>query len=142
MVVLRLKRMGRTHRPFYRLCAMDKRVSCKGKAIEELGWYDPVAPEEKQVSLKVDRINYWLSKGAQPSDTVRSMLKKAGCDPTPGKKYTPPTTTPTPPTPPAPAAPAAPESDAPAPTEAAAPEAAVPEVAAPEVAAPAPETTE
>ncbi|UCD74734.1 MAG: 30S ribosomal protein S16 [Phycisphaerales bacterium] len=86
MVVLRLKRMGRTHRPFYRLCAMDKRVSCDGRAIEELGWYDPLASEEKQVSLKLERIDYWLSVGAQPSDTVRSILKKAGCDPTPGKK--------------------------------------------------------
>jgi small subunit ribosomal protein S16 len=114
MVVLRLKRMGRTHRPFYRLCAMDKRVPCGGKAIEQLGWYDPLAPEEKQVSLKLDRIDYWLSVGAQPSDTVRGMLKKAGCDPTPGKKVTPPTAA------------------APSPTAA----------AAPDVAASAPETNE
>ena len=86
MVVLRLKRMGRRHRPFYRLCAMDRRVACNGKAIEELGWYDPIAPEDKQVSLKIDRIDYWLSVGAQPSRTVTSMLRKAGCDPKPGKK--------------------------------------------------------
>ena len=86
MVCLRLKRFGRTHRPFYRLCAMDQRVAANGKAIEELGWYDPIAPEEKQVSLNVERIDYWLSQGAQPSRTVASILKKAGCDPTPGKK--------------------------------------------------------
>ena len=86
MVVLRLKRLGRTHRPFYRVCAMDQRVACKGKAIEELGWYDPIAPEERQVSLKVDRIDYWLSVGAQPSRTVASLLRKAGCDPKSGKK--------------------------------------------------------
>ena len=86
MVVLRLKRFGRTHRPFYRLCAMDKRVAANGVAIEELGWYDPIAPEEKQLSLKLDRIDYWLSVGAQPSRTAKSLIKKAGGDPTPGKK--------------------------------------------------------
>jgi len=86
MVCLRLKRFGRRHRPFYRLCAMDRRVAANGKAIEELGWYDPIGPEDKQVNLKVDRINYWLSKGAQPSRTVASLLRKAGCDPKPGKK--------------------------------------------------------
>ena len=86
MVVLRLKRLGRRHRPFYRLCAMDQRVSVDGRAIEELGWFDPVAPEDKQSSLKVDRINYWLSVGAQPSDTVKSLLRRNDVDPTPGKK--------------------------------------------------------
>lgn len=86
MVVLRLKRFGRRHRPFYRLCAMDRRVACNGKAIEELGWFDPLAADDKQVSLKIDRIDYWLSVGAQPSRTVTSILKKADCDPTPGKK--------------------------------------------------------
>ena len=86
MVVLRLKRMGRTHRPFYRLCAMDKRVPVDGRALEELGWYDPIAKEDAQVSLKPDRINYWLSVGAQPSQTVRNLLKKHDIDPTPGKK--------------------------------------------------------
>jgi small subunit ribosomal protein S16 len=86
MVVLRLKRFGRRHRPFYRLCAMDKRVACNGKTIEELGWYDPIAPEEKQVSLKIDRIDYWLSVGAQPSRTAATLIKKAGGDPTSGKK--------------------------------------------------------
>ena len=86
MVVLRLKRMGRTHRPFYRLCAMERRVPVNGRAIEELGWYDPIAPEERQVNLKIERIDYWLSVGAQPSRTVASLLRKAGCDPKPGKK--------------------------------------------------------
>jgi small subunit ribosomal protein S16 len=90
MVVLRLKRMGRTHRPFYRVCAMDKRVPVDGKTLEEIGWYDPVANEERQLRLKMDRIDYWLSVGAQPSDTVRDLIRKAGGDPTPGKKYEPP----------------------------------------------------
>lgn len=87
MVVLRLKRMGRRHRPFYRVCAMDRRVPVDGKAIEEIGWYDPMAKnEDQQIKLKLDRVEHWLSVGAQPSDTVRSLIRKAGGDPTPGKK--------------------------------------------------------
>ena len=86
MVVIRLKRMGRRHRPFYRVNAMDKRAPRDGRVIEELGWFDPVAPEDKQIKLKADRIKYWLSVGAQPSDTVRSLLKKSDIDPTPGQK--------------------------------------------------------
>ena len=86
MVVLRLKRLGRRHRPFYRLNAMDKRAPRDGRVIEELGWFDPIAPEDKQLSFKADRIDYWLSVGAQPSRTVASLLKRADIDPTPGKK--------------------------------------------------------
>jgi len=86
MVVLRLKRMGRRNRPFFRLNAMDQRSPRNGRVIEALGWYDPIAPAEKQLVINVERVDYWLSKGAQPSDTVRSLLKKVGCDPTPGKK--------------------------------------------------------
>ena len=87
MVVLRLKRMGRTHRPFYRVCAMDRRSPVDGKAIEEIGWYNPVAKsEDQQLNLKLDRVDYWLSVGAQPSETVRSLIRRAGGDPTPGKK--------------------------------------------------------
>ena len=86
MVVLRLKRHGRTHRPFYRICAMDRRVAANGRAIEELGWYDPIAPDDRQLRLKIDRIDYWLSVGAQPSRTVASLIRKQGFDPTPGKK--------------------------------------------------------
>ena len=86
MVVLRLKRFGRRHRPFYRICAMEKRAPVNGKVIEELGWYDPIGSEDRQVSLKVERIDHWLSVGAQPSSTVASLLRKAGCDPKPGKK--------------------------------------------------------
>ncbi len=89
MVVLRFKRFGRRHRPFYRLCAMDKRAPRNGRVIEELGWYDPIAPEEKQTSFKFERINYWLSVGAQPSETAANLLKKADCDPTSGKKLEP-----------------------------------------------------
>ena len=86
MVVLRLKRMGRTHRPFYRLNAMDQRSPRDGRVIEDLGWFDPIAPEDKQLNLKADRVDYWLSVGAQPSQTVKGLLKRIGVDPKPGKK--------------------------------------------------------
>lgn len=77
MVRLRLKRMGRRHRPFYRLNAIDKNQQRDGRIIENLGWYDPIARDEsKQVSLKVDRIKHWLSVGAQPSETVADLLAK------------------------------------------------------------------
>ena len=86
MVVIRLKRMGRTHRPFYRVNVMDKRAPRDGRVIEELGWFNPLAAEEKQLDLKIDRINYWLSVGAQPSETVASLLRRVDCDPKSGKK--------------------------------------------------------
>ena len=86
MVVLRLKRLGRRHRPFYRINAMDRRKPRNGRVIEALGHYDPLAPEDRQVQVNVERADYWLSVGAQPSRTVASLLRKVGCDPTPGKK--------------------------------------------------------
>lgn len=79
MVVLRLKRMGRAHRPFYRLGAMDKRNPRDGRVIEELGWYDPVSKGE-QIKFETERVKHWLSVGAQPSDTVRDLLRKVGIE--------------------------------------------------------------
>lgn len=76
-VRLRLKRMGRRHRSFYRLNAMDSRSPRDGRVIEELGWYDPHAKDQEQeASLNRERIEYWLGVGAQPSETVRDLLKK------------------------------------------------------------------
>ncbi len=76
-VSLRLKRMGRRHRPFYRVTAVDKRKSRDGRVIEELGHYDPLEKDvAKQVVLRGDRIQYWLSVGAQPSETVRGLMKR------------------------------------------------------------------
>ena len=77
-VKIRMKRLGRRNRPFYRLVAIDSRKRRDGKAIEELGWYNPILQTEKNYELKIDRILYWLEKGAQPSNTVRNLLKWEG----------------------------------------------------------------
>ncbi|MBT3279766.1 MAG: 30S ribosomal protein S16 [Phycisphaerales bacterium] len=78
-VKLRLRKMGRTHRAFFRLDAMDSRRPRDGRIIEALGWYDPcAADEDKQTKIDVERVQYWLSVGAQPTDTVRNLLKKQG----------------------------------------------------------------
>lgn len=79
MVKIRLKRMGRRHRPYYRINAMELRNPRDGRVLEELGQYDPLQKDEaKQVTLKEDRIKYWLGVGAQTSDTVGNILKKHG----------------------------------------------------------------
>ncbi|MSR18820.1 MAG: 30S ribosomal protein S16 [Phycisphaerales bacterium] len=85
MVVIRLKKMGRAHSPFYRLCAMDKRSPRDGRAIEQLGWYDPTAVDGKQYLLHADRVRHWLSVGAQPSQTAITLLRRVGIDPVVGK---------------------------------------------------------
>lgn len=78
-VRIRLKRVGRRHRPAYRVTVVDGRKARDSRVIEEVGRYDPVEPlEERQVNLKRDRIEHWLSVGAQPSDTVRRILEKHG----------------------------------------------------------------
>jgi small subunit ribosomal protein S16 len=72
-----MKKIGRKHRPFYRICVMDSRVHREGKAIEEVGWYDTsVADKSKRVSVKLDRVEYWLSVGASMSDRVATLVKK------------------------------------------------------------------
>lgn len=81
MVRIRLKRFGRTHSPAYRLCAMDARSPRNGRAIEELGYFHPCNQDEtKQVKLNAERIAYWLSVGAQPSETAAALIKKAGIE--------------------------------------------------------------
>ncbi len=78
-VRIRLKRMGRRHKPSYRLTVVDGRRALDSKVIEEVGSFDPmVTDESRQMVLKADRIQYWISVGAQPSDTVRRMLVKQG----------------------------------------------------------------
>ncbi|MFP6656564.1 MAG: 30S ribosomal protein S16, partial [Pirellulales bacterium] len=78
---IRMKRMGRRHRPFYRICAVDGRAPRDGRVIEELGTYDPMVPEtDARATLNNERIDYWLGVGAQPSDRVGVLIKKYGSD--------------------------------------------------------------
>ena len=76
-VHLRLTRMGRHKRPFYRVVATDSRMPRDGRFLEVIGTYDPLKATDK-ASFKEDRVLDWLKKGAQPTDTVRSLLKKTG----------------------------------------------------------------
>ena len=74
---IRLKRMGAKKKPFYRIVVADSRAPRDGRFIEEIGSYNPnVTPAE--VRVDVEKAQKWLNTGAQPSDTVRSLLKKAG----------------------------------------------------------------
>jgi small subunit ribosomal protein S16 len=78
-VRIRMKQFGRKHRPYYRICAMDNRRPRDGRVLEELGTYDPMVPEtDARAVLNGERIAYWLSVGAQPSDKVRVLIKKYG----------------------------------------------------------------
>ena len=75
-VKIRLKRMGRKKKPFYRVVVADSRAPRDGRFIEEIGTYDPLSADKKIV-VDAERANYWLANGAQPTDTVRALLKKA-----------------------------------------------------------------
>ena len=77
MVKLRLKRMGMKKNPFYRVVATDSRNPRDGRFIEEIGYYNPMV-EPPELKIDAERAKYWLSTGAQASDTVRALLKKAG----------------------------------------------------------------
>ena len=73
--------MGRTHRPFYRVCAMDSRSPRDGRVIEQLGTYDTSVPEtDARAILNGERIKYWLSVGAQPTPKVATLIKKYGSE--------------------------------------------------------------
>ncbi len=76
-VKIRMRRMGSKRKPFYRIVVADSRMPRDGRFIEEVGYYNPLTnPDE--VKLEEDKIFEWLENGAQPSDTVRSLLSKAG----------------------------------------------------------------
>ncbi len=78
-VAIRMKRMGRKNRAYYRICATDRRSPRDGRVIEELGTYDPAVPDtDARCTLDAARVDYWLSVGAQPSDAVRVLIKKYG----------------------------------------------------------------
>lgn len=78
MVKIRLKRMGTHKRPFYRVIVADSRTPRNGKFIEEIGTYDPLK-DPAEINIDKERAEKWLSNGAQPTDTVRALLKKSGC---------------------------------------------------------------
>jgi small subunit ribosomal protein S16 len=74
-VSIRLRREGTKNRPYYKVVVADKRSPRDGKFIEIIGAYDPKKPDHNS-TLNIDRVEYWISKGAQPSDTVRSLIKQ------------------------------------------------------------------
>ena len=74
---IRLKRIGRRNRPFYRMVAMDSRNRRDGAAIEELGWYNPI-DSNHSYDLNDERILHWLGEGAQPTDAAKKLLRRAG----------------------------------------------------------------
>ena len=74
-VSIRLRREGAKNRPYYKVVVADSRSPRDGKFIEVIGTYDPKKPAHNS-TIKLDRAEYWISKGAQPSDTVRSLIKK------------------------------------------------------------------
>lgn len=77
MVKIRLKRMGAKKAPFYRIVVADSKVQRDGKAIAEIGYYDPTK-EPSVIKVDTEEAKKWLSNGAQPTDTVRALLKKSG----------------------------------------------------------------
>jgi small subunit ribosomal protein S16 len=76
-----MKKMGRSHQSFFRICAIDKRSPRGGRVLEELGTYDPRVPEtDARAILNAERVSYWIGVGAQPSEKVAVLIKKYGKD--------------------------------------------------------------
>lgn len=76
-VKIRLKRIGAKKAPFYRIVVADSRSPRDGKFIEEVGYFNPCS-EPNELSIKTESVQKWLNNGAQPTDTVRALLKKSG----------------------------------------------------------------
>ncbi|HKK33189.1 MAG TPA: 30S ribosomal protein S16 [Desulfomicrobiaceae bacterium] len=74
---LRLTRMGSKKKPFYRIVALDSETRRDGRALEFLGYYNPMA-EPADIKVEHEKVKAWIERGAQPTDTVRSLLKKSG----------------------------------------------------------------
>ena len=79
MVKIRLKRLGAHKRPFYRVVVAASRAPRDGKFIEEIGTYDPLK-EPAEVKIDAEKVQKWLSNGAQPTETVKRLLKQAGIE--------------------------------------------------------------
>lgn len=89
-VRIRMKKMGRKHRAFFRICVMDSRTQRDGRAIEEVGFYDPAVQDKAaRVKLNMERVDYWMSVGAQPSEKVNALIRKVRTNKF-GKALTPP----------------------------------------------------
>ena len=76
MVKIRLRRMGAKKAPYYRIVVADSRSPRDGRFIEELGTYDPMADDAQKIKVDMERAQYWIANGAQPTETVRGLLKK------------------------------------------------------------------
>ena len=76
MVKIRLRRMGAKKAPYYSIIVADSRSPRDGRFIEELGIYDPMAEGEQKIKVDMERAQYWIANGAQPTETVRGLLKK------------------------------------------------------------------
>lgn len=76
-VKIRLRRMGAKKAPFYRIVVADSRYPRDGRSLEEIGFYNPLT-DPAEVKVDLERAKYWIGVGAQPSDTVRALLKKSG----------------------------------------------------------------
>ncbi|HWS30660.1 MAG TPA: 30S ribosomal protein S16 [Clostridia bacterium] len=77
MLKIRLRRMGAKKAPFYRIVVADSRAPRNGAFVEEIGYYNPLK-DPAELKVDSDRANYWVKNGAQPTDTVRGLLKKSG----------------------------------------------------------------
>ncbi len=77
-VVIRLQRTGKRTQPQYRIIAADKRSAVGAQAKEVLGTFNPCLKETEQININLDRVNHWIKVGAVPSQTVSSLIKKAG----------------------------------------------------------------
>ncbi|MDR2510489.1 MAG: 30S ribosomal protein S16 [Spirochaetaceae bacterium] len=75
---IRLKKLGTKKRPFYRIVVMDKREPRDGRTIDEIGFYHPIAAEDKQISFDAEKAQKWIGCGATVSDTVRKLFNKKG----------------------------------------------------------------
>ena len=76
MVKIRLRRMGAKKAPYYRIIVADSRSPRDGRFIEEIGTYDPMADDAQKIKVDMERAQYWIANGAQPTETVRGLLKK------------------------------------------------------------------
>ena len=77
MVKIRLRRMGAKKKPFYRIVVADSRSPRDGRSIEEIGTYNPLT-DPAEIKVDVEKAKTWMQNGAQPTDTVRALLKRAG----------------------------------------------------------------